>query len=40
MYLRLCSLGLVALAGCAGTTPDAKSTAGGRSYTISVPHMI
>ena len=50
MYLRLCSIGLIALAGCAGATPDApKATAptepapqsadAGRPYTISVPNM-
>jgi len=50
MHLRLCSLGLIVLTGCAGnpsevpnaTTPSepvAKSTVGGRPYTISVPNM-
>jgi hypothetical protein len=50
MYLRLCSVGLIALAGCAGPTsesprataptdPAPKSTVAGRPYTISVPNM-
>ncbi len=49
MNLRLCSLGLIVLAGCAGTSeapkataptePAAKSTSGGRIFTISVPNM-
>ena len=50
MSLRFCSLGLIVLAGCAGTTPEApkataptepvaKSTVGGRPYTLSVPNM-
>jgi hypothetical protein len=50
MYLRLCSLGLIALAGCAGTPSEAPkataptepaqtSTVAGRPYTISVPNM-
>ncbi len=50
MYLRLCSVGLVALAGCTGTTPEAPkaiapsdpaltSAVAGRPWTISVPNM-
>ena len=50
MNLRLSSLGLIVLCGCAGsppgvpnatapTEPVAKSTVGGRPYTLSVPNM-
>jgi len=50
MHLRLCSVGLIALAGCSGTTsespkataptePALKSEVAGRLYTISVPNM-
>jgi hypothetical protein len=50
MFLRLCSLGLVVLAGCTGNPADpaktnpsessTKSTVDARSYTISVPNMV
>lgn len=50
MYLRMGFLGVLVLAGCTGSTPEApKATAptgttvqgeaAGRAYTISVPNM-
>lgn len=50
MYLRLCSIGLIALVGCAGATSEAPKAAApteaaptsagvSRSFTISVPNM-
>ena len=50
MYWKLCSVALIALAGCAGTPTEApkattqtepapKSADAGQSYTLSVPNM-
>jgi hypothetical protein len=50
MYWKLCSVGLIALAGCTGTPSEApkaavqtepapKSAVAGQSYTLSVPNM-
>ena len=50
MYLRLCSVGLMALAGCAGPTletsrstsptePTLNSSVAGQPYSIAVPNM-